>query len=100
MVYVDKMPSSCYECKFRQAITGLCELIAEHGQIATYVKDYREERYENCPLKELVKCKNCKHFHHGFTCDLLQKPALADSNSYYCANGERKEEQQKGDRYE
>ena len=42
-------------------------------------------------LKEqhkIVRCRDCKHYHHGYCCDLLQKPIMS-SPDYYCADGER-----------
>ena len=40
--------------------------------------------------QEIVRCKDCKHYHPGFTCDLKQKPIMK-SNDYFCADGERKD---------
>lgn len=39
--------------------------------------------------KKFVRCKDCKHYHNGFNCDLLQKPIMTDAN-WYCADGERR----------
>lgn len=40
--------------------------------------------------KEIVRCRDCKHYHKGFNCDLLQKPILK-GDDWFCADGERKE---------
>ena len=51
-----------------------------------------ETRDRICPTytrkQELVRCKNCKHYHSGFNCDLMQKPIMTDDN-WFCADGER-----------
>jgi len=40
---------------------------------------------------EIVRCKDCKHYHEKpGCCDLLQKP-IGKSNEWFCADGERKE---------
>ena len=39
---------------------------------------------------QIVRCKNCKHYHKGFNCDLLQKPILK-GDDWFCADGERKD---------
>lgn len=38
---------------------------------------------------QIVRCKDCKHYHPGFTCDLMQKPIMK-GDDYFCADGERK----------
>ena len=43
---------------------------------------------EGNEVMELIRCKYCAHYHHGFNCDLLQKPMFTD-DSYFCASGER-----------
>ena len=40
--------------------------------------------------KELVRYKDCKHYHKGFNCDLMQKPIMKDDDWFY-ADGERAE---------
>ena len=37
----------------------------------------------------IARCKDCKHYHKGFNCDLLQKPILKDDD-WFCADGERR----------
>ena len=52
-----------------------------------------KSRPEYCPLKEqpeIVRCRDCVHYHPGFTCELLQKPVLADEN-WFCPDGKRKD---------
>ena len=38
---------------------------------------------------QIVRCKDCKHYHPGFTCDLMQKPIMKDAD-WFCADGEVK----------
>ena len=38
---------------------------------------------------QIVRCRDCVHYHKGFNCDLLQKPILK-SDDWFCADGERK----------
>lgn len=43
------------------------------------------------PFKDVVsvvRCKDCKHYHKGFNCDLLQKPIMK-GDDWFCADGER-----------
>ena len=42
------------------------------------------------PIQELVRCKDCEHYHKGFNCDLMQKPITKDGD-YFCADGRRRE---------
>ena len=42
-------------------------------------------------LQQLVRCKDCKHYHKGFNCDLLQKPFNKDVD-WFCADGDRREQ--------
>lgn len=39
--------------------------------------------------KQPVRCRDCKHYHPGFTCDLMQKPIMK-GDDWFCADGERK----------
>ena len=39
---------------------------------------------------QIVRCKDCIHYHPGFSCDLMQKPIMKDDN-WFCADGEAKE---------
>ena len=38
----------------------------------------------------IVRCRDCKHYHKGFNCDLLQKPIMK-GDDWFCADGERAE---------
>ena len=39
--------------------------------------------------KQPVRCRDCKHYHPGFTCDLMQKPIMS-GDDWFCKDGERK----------
>ena len=43
---------------------------------------------QNYPEQPIVRCKDCKHYHSGFNCDLLQKPFERSAEDYFCADGE------------
>lgn len=40
---------------------------------------------------EIVRCKDCKHYHQGFGCDLMQRPSVGKDLDWFCADGERKD---------
>lgn len=45
------------------------------------------------PFKDVVlvvHCKDCKHYHKGFNCDLLQKPIMK-GDDWFCADGVAKD---------
>lgn len=43
-------------------------------------------------MVEVIRCKDCKHYHKGFGCDLLQKPILK-GDDWFCADGRREAEE-------
>lgn len=43
-------------------------------------------------MVEVIRCKDCKHYHKGFCCDLLQKPILK-GDDWFCADGRREAEE-------
>lgn len=43
-------------------------------------------------MVEVIRCKDCKHYHKGFDCDLLQKPILK-GDDWFCADGRREAEE-------
>ena len=51
-----KMPENCMECPLFDGEYGDCNIIGETKADAT------EERAENCPLVEIVTCKDCKYW--------------------------------------
>ena len=75
------MPENCMDCPLFDGEYGDCNIIEETKA------DAAEERAENCPLAEIVTCKDCKHNYED-TCDF---DGLGVCDDYFCANGKRKE---------
>ena len=86
MITIDmKMPTDCNSCLIRK-IMG-CKIANESG----WLNNRRDER---CLLKEVVRCKDCKHRDpedgkcdsgHGIQWQLPRQ------DDWFCADGERKE---------
>ena len=55
-----------------------------------YKESDRSSRDDDCPLVEIVTCKDCKHNYED-TCDI---DGLGVCDDYFCANGKRKEEEE------
>lgn len=56
-------PSGCYKCPFMDKITYDCKLM--------YSNDYPdfESQYANCPLVEIIWCKDCKYMTEHYDTD-------------------------------
>lgn len=89
-----EMPKCCIECPLLDGEYGTCNIIGE-----TKV-DMTEERAKNCPLVEIVTCKNCKHWKDSD--GLYRRGIGAESKcpinikevfegNFYCKDGERRE---------
>lgn len=82
MIAIDvEMPSCCDKCGLFDGVYG-CRLKFSFDEINPTV-----ERYSNCPLAEIITCKDCIHrdeygCRHGH-------PNCKDN--FYCADGERRE---------
>jgi len=91
-----EMPTSCKECMLNNVDSpwfGLCRTTGNN------VIEYKDSRHPNCPLVEIVTCKDCKHW------DKCSAPRVPDekeyhycpmedfntAEDYFCAYGERKE---------
>lgn len=72
-----EMPKCCIQCPVFGGEYGDCNIIGKTKADAT------EERAENCPLAEIVTCKDCKHNDEG-TCYI---DGLGVCDDYFCANG-------------
>ena len=89
-----KMPKNCMECLLFDDEYGDCNVYGESKA------DMTEERAGNCPLVEIVTCRNCKHwkdsdgvYRRGVDAESkcpVNTKAVFEGNSY-CALGERKE---------
>jgi hypothetical protein len=76
-----KMPKNCMECLLFDDEYGDCNIIGEPKANAT------EERAGNCPLVEIVFCKDCK-FNDNNTCAI---DGFGVADDYFCAGGKRRE---------
>ena len=75
---MEEMPSCCYECPY---FDDYCKLTSK------WERDTEQIRDADCPLVEVVTCKDCKHNYEN-SCDL---DGYGIDDDFYCANGERKE---------
>lgn len=90
-----KMPKNCMECPLFDGEYGDCNIIGETKADAT------EERAKNCPLVEIVTCKDCKYYKRIElnSCDEVitfcekhsDKNCRYTSPNFYCADAERRE---------
>ena len=86
----NEMPKSCSECPFK-ANDYVCGLLD-----CAFSCHYFKERNYNCPLMEIVTCKDCKHLFHiedvpkVLVCGKHNCQQV--SRNFYCADGERREE--------
>ena len=85
-----KMPENCMECPLFDGEYGDCNIIGE-----TRV-DMAEERAGNCPLVEIVTCKDCRHCFIdedgcGYHCEKSDTERVPTCADFYCADGEKRE---------
>jgi len=74
-----------------------CDLVNEDGGACPFdvyetKTDTTKERMKDCPLIEIVTCKDCKYWHDNgiiTTCD--KNIGNGFPRDYFCADGERKE---------
>ena len=76
-----KMPNSCSECNLttRKTWNYACSINLKDIDCA------ETKRPKDCPLVEIVTCKDCKHNDED-TCDI---DGLEVCDDYFCANGKR-----------
>ena len=93
MIAIKEMniPKRCEECKFclRQGTNdygSFGECLLQKSR----VNCLNSSRDTDCPLVEIVTCKDCKHNYED-TCDF---DGLGVCDEYFCANGKRKEEEE------
>ena len=76
-----KMPKCCMECLLFDDEYGDCNVYGESKANMT------EKRAENCPLVEIVTCKNCKS-----ECTEKNGEKFSETRpDFFCADGERRE---------
>ena len=78
-----KMPNSCSECNLttRKTWNYACSINLKD------IDCTETKRPKDCPLVEIVTCKDCKHNDEG-TCYI---DGLGVRDDYFCSSGERKE---------
>jgi hypothetical protein len=102
MVAIDmEMPKSCYNCGFVTNLkTNDYGSFCECGILQDYetINLLEHSKHPDCPLKEIVTCKYCKHSrtcvieektHRFCNCEKHRLQEVADD--YFCGDGERKE---------
>lgn len=82
-----KMPKSCIECLLFDDEYGDCNVYGESKA------DVTEKRAKNCPLVEIITCKDCsigkrERSYSGKYCTYTGRITEDD---FYCADGKRKE---------
>ncbi len=92
---MEEMPKCCHwDCPLCNEDGGACMLGAYETKT-----DTKKERASDCPLVEIITCKECKHWMNDLT------PRVPDTKDYhfcpmmdcntaedfYCADGERRE---------
>ena len=101
MIQIDKpIPEACDVCPFNYDFCW-CNAFEDRDEWEKYSDDWndhvcdRETRPEYCPLKEIIRCKDCKHH---FVAGENVRYALCDlnhnkyqSDDWFCADGEKKE---------
>lgn len=78
-----EMPTSCKECMLNNVDSpwfGLCRTTGNN------VIEYKDSRHPNCPLVEIVTCKDCKYNYEN-SCDY---DGWGVNDDYFCAKGERR----------
>lgn len=84
-----KMPSCCNECPMYQSEdSDYCDITGE------WITGEEMERHSNCPLTEVVTCKDCDHCRfelvEGMPYYWCDKDDCVTSEDFYCANGVRR----------
>lgn len=73
-----EMPKNCNECPYS------CDYCVLTGE---WVSDTEQIRDKNCPLVEIVTCKDCKHKRGGG----CRNFSHIINDDFYCADAERRE---------
>jgi hypothetical protein len=79
-----EMPSCCMMCDFCKEVPYTGELYC--NITASDILNDRE-KLDDCPLVEVITCKNCMYNNYG--CDMMEGCEVPDD--YFCAFAERKE---------
>ena len=101
MIQIDlPMPEACDVCPFNYDFCW-CKAFGNNDEWEKYSDDWndhvcdRETRPEYCPLKEIVRCKDCKWFLPDDTCGNKRLSDQEDIATlwpdWFCADGEQKQ---------
>ena len=90
-----EMPKSCLECllayprwDFNIGCKCCKAIIGHHDEYG----EYKTKRHPDCPLVEIITCKDCKHWHDDgimTTCD--KNIGHGFPRDHFCADAERRE---------
>lgn len=87
-----EMPKNCANCSFSIYYENLGGYVCEYVGEVINKNEILKKRLDNCPLVEIVTCKDCKYARQSEDndryCYLSGKYHDID---YFCANAERKE---------
>ena len=90
------MPTDCRDCPMETyySSTGETVCIASWEILAyPYQTIQFNGRPDWCPLREVVRCKDCKWHLNGHLCkQLSQFGSIETPEGFYCGFGERREE--------
>ena len=103
MLMIDlPMPEACDVCPFNYDFCW-CTAFGNHDEWEKYSDDWnyhvcdRKTRPEYCPLKEIVRCKDCNHgqYEEWNNGECVDKTVYCDwygthKPDWFCADGERK----------
>lgn len=87
------MPTNCAECPMYQSEdSDFCDITGE------WITGEEMKRHKDCPLVEIVTCKECKHYKFHGDNGYCSKRVNTDSHTdvyrepdYFCKLGERRE---------
>lgn len=83
-----EMPSCCMNCNMFRVLDGQAR--PQCAITETYIDDsdeYLDKRADDCPLVEIVTCKDCKH-----NCkNICGVDGSRVTDNFHCAGGEREE---------
>lgn len=73
-----EMPSCCYECPYYD---DYCRLTSKWDGDTEQIRD------ADCPLVEIVTCKDCKYYRNGL--EHCTQWVMPTNDDFYCADAER-----------
>ena len=100
MIQIDmQMPESCDVCPFNYDFCW-CTAFGDYDDWKKYSDDWNENvcerttRPEYCPLKEIVRCKDCKWFHQAFENEgrCIKHDNDFHKPDWFCADGRKRDD--------